>query len=165
MLYAPVMTTPHRLFVETTHHTAFRYGGWGIAREIGGMVTGQAGGERATTAARIDLNALIAAFQGLPPGPVVLQSASPGVLAAARLLASPPEPGSDTAPAEDLDLWAQALKAVAGRGLTVRPGAKGPNTPAAFLAAWAEVGQDKAKGVGRFSAAIPKPNLAKLVLP
>ena len=61
------MSQSVRLWIETTHHAAFRYGGWGIAREIGGMVTGQAGGERATTAARIDLNALIAAFQGLPP--------------------------------------------------------------------------------------------------
>jgi ribonuclease HI len=159
------MSQTHRLFVETTYHSAFRYGGWGIAREVGGIVTGQAGGERNTTSARIDLMALIAAMQGLPPGPVTLQSASAGVLAAARLLASPPQPGSETAPAEDLDLWAQALKAVEGRALTVKAGAKGPNTPAAFLGAWAEVGQDKAKGVGRFSAAIPKPNLAKLVLP
>jgi hypothetical protein len=157
------MTQPHRLFLETTYHAAFRYGGWGIAREIGGAVTGQAGGERNTTAARIDLMAVIAALQGLPPGPVVLQSASPGVLAVARLLASPPS--SQGAPSEDLDLWAPALKAADGRALTVKAGAKDPNTPAAFLAAWAEVGQDKAKGVGRFSAAIPKPNLAKLNAP
>jgi hypothetical protein len=158
------MSTPHRLFVETTHHAAFRYGGWGVAREIGGVVSGQAGGERNTTAARIDLMALIAAFQDLPAGPVVLQSASAGVLAAARLLASPPAGGSEAAPEDDLDLWAQALKAVQGRALTVKAGSKGPNTPAAFLGAWAEVGQDKAKGLGRFSAAIPRPNLAKLSL-
>jgi hypothetical protein len=157
------MTQPNRLFLETTYHAAFRYGGWGGAREIGGAVTGQAGGERNTTAQRIDLMALIAVLQGLPSGPVVLQSASAGVLAAARVLASPP--GADAAPSEDLDLWAQALGAAQGRALTVKAGAKGPGTPAAFLAAWAEVGQDKAKGVGRFSAAIPKPNLAKLNLP
>lgn len=159
------MTQAVRIFVETVHHSAFRYGGWGIAREVAGMVTGQAGGERNTTAARIDLMALVAALQGLPPGPVTLQSTSPGVLAAARILASPPPAGSDDAPSEDLELWAQALAAVAGRALTVKPGAKAPDTPAAFLAAWAEVGQDKAKGVGRFTAAIPKPNLAKLRLP
>jgi hypothetical protein len=157
------MTQPHRLFVETIFHPAFRYGGWGLAREIGGVVTGQAGGERNTTSARVDLMALIAVLQGVPAGPIVLQSSSRGVLAAARVLTSPP--AGEGAPAEDLDLWAQALKAVEGRALTVKAGAKGPNTPAAFLCAWAEVGQDKAKGVGRFSAAIPKPNLAKLVLP
>jgi ribonuclease HI len=159
------MTTPHRLFVETVWHPAFRYGGWGLAREVAGAVTGQAGGERNTTAARIDLMALIAALTGLPPGPVSVHSASPGVLKAARLLAFPPAPGADDAPAEDLDLWAQAIKAAQGRALTVKAGANAPNTPAAFLHAWAEVGQDKAKGQGRFTAAIPKSNLAKLVLP
>jgi ribonuclease HI len=158
------VTTPHRLFVETTHHAAFRYGGWAFVRDAGGAVAGQAGGEGNTTAARIDLMALIAAFSGLPAGPVSIHSASPGVLKAARLLASPPAPGSDDAPAEDLDLWAQMIKAAQGRALTVKAGANAPNTPAAFLHAWAEVGQDKAKGPGRFSAAIPKSNLAKLAL-
>ena len=37
-----------------------------------------------------------------------------------------------------------------------------PEPAVRFLHAWAEVGQDKAKGKGRFDAAIPKPNLAKL---
>jgi len=159
------MTAPHRLFIETVWHPAFRYGGWAFVRDIGGGVTGQAGGERNTTAARIDLMAVIAALSGSAAGPVAIHSASPGVLTAARLLASPPAPGSDDAPAEDLDLWAQAIKAGQGRALTVRAGANAPNTPAAFLHAWAEVGQDKAKGPGRFSAAIPKSNLAKLTLP
>ena len=158
------MTTPHRLFVETVWHPAFRYGGWAFARDVSGAVTGQAGGERNTTAARIDLMGLIAALSGLPAGPVSIHSASLGVLEAARLLVSPPAPGSDEAPTEDLDLWAQAIKAGQGRALTVRAGANAPNTPAAFLHAWAEVGQDKAKGPGRFSAAIPRSNLAKLTL-
>ena len=151
-----------RLFVETVHHAAFRYGGWGVARQIGAAVTGHAGGERNTTAQRIDLMGLIAAMEGLPPGPVAIHSASPGLVKAARLLAAPPAPGSDQAPSEDLDLWAQALKAVRGRILTVGAAAAGPT---AFLRAWAEVGQDKAKAAGRFSAAIPKSNLAKLALP
>jgi hypothetical protein len=153
------MSTPVRLFIETTHHPAFRYGGWGIAWDVGGVVAGQAGGERNTTAERIDLMALIAALQGLPAGPVSIHSAGGGVLNAARALAA------GELPAEDLDLWAQAIKAAQGRTLTVKPAAKAPNTPSAFLQAWAEVGQDKAKAKGRFSAAIPKPNLAKLSLP
>ncbi len=151
------MTT--RLYIETTYHPAFRYGGWGVARDMSGAVTGLAGGERNTTAGRIDLMALIAALTGLPAGPAVLQSSSPGVLAAARLLAM------GAAPEEDLDLFKAAQKALEGRVLTAAAAAKGPGTPAHFLAAWAEVGQDKAKGPGRFSAAIPKSNLAKLVLP
>ena len=148
-----------RLFIETTYHAAFRYGGWGVAREMGGAVTGLAGGERNTTAARIDLLALTSALTGLPAGPVTVQSASLGVLAAARLLAT------SGAPEEDLDLFRPLHKLAAGRALTVISGAKGPGTPAHFLAAWAEVGQDKAKGAGKFSAAIPKSMLAKLVLP
>jgi ribonuclease HI len=151
------MTT--RLYIETTYHPAFRYGGWGVARQIGGAVTGLAGGERNSTAARIDLMALTAALTGLPAGPVALHSASPGVLAAARLLAS------GGTPEEDLDLFKLAHKALEGRVLTAQAAAKGPGTPAHFLVAWAEVGQDKANGPGRFSAAIPKSNLAKLVLP
>ena len=159
------MTQPLRLWIETTHHAAFRYGGWGLVREAGGAVSGQVGGERNLTAARIDLLAIIAALQGLAPAAAVtIISASPGVVAAARVLAAPPAADSEGAPADDLDLWAQALKLSAGRALTVRPAQRAPTTPAAFCFAWAEVGQDKAKGKGRFSAAIPRPNLAKLAL-
>ena len=161
------MSASVRLFVETTHHPAFRYGGWAFVREAGGAVSGTAGGERNITAARIDLTALIGALDGLPAGAAVIHSASPGVIAAARVLANPPAPGSDDAPSGDLDLWARALKAANGHPLTVKPAPRAPNTPAAFCFAWADVGQDKAKASaqGRFSAAIPKPNLAKLVLP
>jgi ribonuclease HI len=157
------MSAAHRLFVETTYHQAFRYGGWGWVREVAGALSGQAGGERNTTAQRIDLMALIAALQGLPPGDVAIHSASPGVLAATKLLAAPPARGSDEAPVEDLDLWAQALAGVRGRALIAKAESTGP--AAAFLKSWAEVGQDKAKGQGRFSAAIPRPNLGKLQLP
>jgi len=156
------MPAPVRLFLETTYHPGFRYGGWGVARDVAGVVTGQAGGERNTTASRLDLMALIAALDGLPPGPVEVHSASAGLIGAARILAAPP--GADS-PSDDLDLWAKALKLAQGRVLAVKPAAKAPGAPSAFLAAWAEVGQDKAKAKGLFSAAIPKPNLAKLVLP
>ena len=148
-----------RLFIETTYHPAFRYGGWGLARELGGAVTGLAGGERNSTAARIDLMALTAALTGLPAGPATVHSAGAGVLAAARLLAA------GGAPEDDLDLFKPLQALAEGRALTVKAGATGPGAPAHFLAAWAEVGRDKAKGQGRFSAAIPKSNLAKLVLP
>src|ERR1700761_2074771 len=157
------MTQPVRLWIETTHHPAFRFGGWGFVREEGGTVSGQAGGERNITAARVDLLARTAALRGVAPAAAVtIASASPGVVAAARVLAAPP--GAEGGPTEDLDLWAQALRLSAGRALTVRPWARAPATPAAFCFAWAEVGQDKAMGRGRFDAAIPKPNLAKLVL-
>jgi hypothetical protein len=59
------MIQPARLFVETTWHPAFRYGGWGIVRQGAEGLQGWAGGERNTAAARIDLMALTAALQGL----------------------------------------------------------------------------------------------------
>ena len=152
-----------RLWIETVYHPAFRHGGWGFARETAGAVSGSAGGERNTTAARIDLMALIAALQGLPEGAsVAVLTSSPSLLAAGRLIQTPPAP--QDAPTEDLDLWAQVLKAAAGRSVSFKATLRAPQTPAAFCFAWAEVGQDKAKGQGRFSAVIPKSNLAKLKL-
>jgi hypothetical protein len=153
------MPAPIRLWIETTYHAAFRYGGWAYARDVGGAVTGVAGGERNTTAQRIGLGALIAGLEGLPMGSeVAVRSASPALLAAGRLLMQA------EAPAEDLDLWARLDRLAAGRAIMFKAAAAAPQTPAAFLAAWAEVGQDKAKAPGRFAAAIPRSNLAKLKL-
>jgi hypothetical protein len=153
--------TAIRLWIETTHHAAFRYGGWAYARDIDGGVTGMAGGERNITAGRLELAGLVAGFNGLPlAAPVVVKTSNPALLAALRTISSPPA----DAPTEDLDLWAQLMTAARGRVLTLHAAPRAPQTPAAFLAAWAEVGQDKAKAAGRFSAAIPKSNLAKLAL-
>jgi hypothetical protein len=161
------MSATVRLWIETTHHAAFRYGGWAYVRQAEGAVLGYAGGERNLTAARLDLCAFIAALTGAPAGAALtLRTSSPALLAIGRLIVSPPPAGSPDAPTEDLDLWAQLLTAARGRTLALAAAPRGPQTPAAFLAAWAEVGQDKAKAkaAGRFSAAIPKPNLAKLNL-
>jgi hypothetical protein len=146
-----------RLFLETTWHPAFRYGGWGYARDIAGTVAGAAGGDRNMSAQGLEFKALSVSLASFPFGPVALVSASPGLLAAARLLAAAEEPE------EDKSLYRVASKALAGRPLGISAAAKA--APASvFLAAWAEVGQGKGK-IGRFTAAIPKPNLAKLVLP
>lgn len=108
---------------------------------------------------------MIAALEGAPPGAVaIIRSSNPSLLAIGRVMTSPPPAGSPDAPTEDLDLWAQLLTAARGRALTFAAAPRGPRTAAAFLGAWAEVGQDKAKTTGRFSAAIPKSNLAKLTL-
>jgi hypothetical protein len=153
--------TAVRLWIETTHHAAFRYGGWAYAREMDGAVTGMAGGERNITAGRLELAGLAAALNGLPAGAAVaVKSSNPALLAALRTISSPPA----DAPTEDLDLWAQLMTAARGRAVTLQAAPRAAQTPAAFLAAWAEVGQDKAKAAGRFSAAIPKSNLAKLAL-
>lgn len=154
-----------RLWLETTHHAAFRYGGWAYARQASDGLTGRAGGERNLTAARLDLCAMIAVLESAPPGAAVaIRSANPALLAIGRTITNPPPAGSPDAPSEDLDLWAQLLTAARGRALTLAAASRGPKTAAAFLGAWAEVGQDKAKTAGRFSAAIPKSNLAKMAL-
>jgi hypothetical protein len=154
-----------RLWLETTHHAAFRYGGWAYAGQAGDGVTGRAGGERNLTAARLDLCAMVAAFESAPPGSAVaMRTSNPALLAIARMMTSPPVAGSPDAPTDDLDQWARLLSAARGRALTFAASPRGPKTAAAFLGAWAEVGQDKAKTVGRFSAVIPKSNLAKLTL-
>ncbi len=154
------MPAPVRLWIETAYHAAFRYGGWAFVLQGADGVSGAAGGARNTTAARIDLEALIAALAALPAGAEAqARSSSPGLLSSGRALAPPA-----AIEAEDADLWVAARKAAAGRSLAFAAAAGGPGTPAAFLKAWAEVGQDKAKAAGRFRAAIPKPNLAKLKL-
>ena len=149
------MPAPIRIWLETTHHSAFRYGGWAYVREADGALTGAAGGERNITPGRLELSAMIAALNGLAIGSTAaLYVSSASLLAIGRMIADPPAPAD--APTEDLDLWAQLLAAAKGRAVSFRA------APAStFLLAWAEVGQDKAKAAGRFSAAIPKPNLAK----
>jgi hypothetical protein len=162
-----VMSAPVTLWIEIVHHTAFLYGGWAYVRRSGGAVAGYAGGERSLDVQRLTLTALIASLEGLAPGGgVAVQTSGPLVAGVLRLAIAPPAPGSDEAPSEHLDLWARLQILLKGRAVTVQTVKRAPNTPAAFLAAWAEVGQDKAKAsaAGRFSAAIPKPNLAKLIL-
>ena len=154
-----------RLWLETTHHAAFRYGGWAYVRAADGAVVGYAGGERNITPARLDLAGMIAALNGLPAGAsIAVRTSNPALLAIGRLIASPPPAGSPDAPVEDLDLWAQLM--TAARKAAGVCGARGAACQAMVrpLAAWAEVGRDKAKSAGRFAAAIPKPNLAKLAL-
>jgi len=90
-----------RLWIETTHHAAFRYGGWAYLREIDGVAAGVAGGERGITAGRLELTALIALLTGLPPGAVTVKTSNASLLAALRLVANPLPPGADGAPSED----------------------------------------------------------------
>ena len=46
--------------------------------------------------------------------------------------------------------------------MTFRLGAVTAGGPAAFAQAWANLAMDKAKAAGAFTAAIPKPNLARV---
>lgn len=153
---------PLRIWVAADHHAAFRCGGWAFVREAGGGLSGTAGGERNTTAARTALAGLAAALADLPAGDAVVLMADRHLLAHAALAAGA-DPGED-APTEDLDLWARILAAGKGRTLRVARADPTPGGPAAFCAAWADLARDKAKATGAFTAQIPRPNLAKVKL-
>lgn len=151
------MTTT--IWLEMSHHAAFRVGGWAyVRRDADGALVGYAGGERRISAERTALAALIASVKDLTGKPVRIQTASalitaiPARIAAARAGEEPPT--------ENLDLWAQAMTALAGGKIEIVKPSAGDRTTA-FAAAWAELGRDRGKDKGAFVAAIPKPNLAK----
>jgi hypothetical protein len=150
------MTT---IWLEISHHAAFRVGGWAyVRRDSDGAILGYAGGERRIEAERTALTALIAALTDLGGKPVRIETASaliaaiPGRIAAAQAGEDPPS--------ENLDLWAQAATALAGGKVEIVKATAGKQATG-FAAAWAELGRDRGKDKGAFVAAIPKPNLAK----
>lgn len=151
------MTTT--IWLEISHHAAFRVGGWAfVRREPDGAVAGYAAGERRIEAERTALAALIAALKDAGGKPVRIQTASALIAAIpARIAAA--QAGEDP-PGENLDLWAQAMTALAGGKVEIARAAAGDRTTG-FAAAWAELGRDRGKDKGTFVSAIPKPNLAK----
>jgi hypothetical protein len=155
---------PIRLWTCPAHHTAFRCGGWASVRDVQGVVTGFAGGQRNTTVTRMALAGLAAALRDLPSvkdptsgEPIRVETSSPELAALAGARAALP---ADSGP--DLDLWVRIHADSAGRRLEVVMAPSRPETAIAFVAAWAEVAMNKAKTSGPFSTAIPKPNLARM---
>jgi hypothetical protein len=155
------MTLPVRLWICAAHHPVFRCGGWASVWTAGGQAAGVAGGARGLTAPRTALTGLATALEGLAAGggALAIHTTSPELASLARFLAALPDPAG--APEEDFDLWARILTAAKGRSLSLVQVPLQPDTPAAFAAAWADLAMDKAKATGAFTAAIPKPNLAK----
>ncbi|CAN7368742.1 ribonuclease H [Phenylobacterium sp. LjRoot219] len=147
------------IWLEISHHAAFRVGGWAfVRREPDGALVGYAGGERRIEAERTALAALIAALKDLGPKPVrILTASAPIAAIPARIKAA--QAGEDP-PTDNLDLWAQAMTALGGGNVELARAPTGDRTTA-FAAAWAELGRDRAKDKGPFTSAIPKPNLAK----
>lgn len=154
------MTAPITVWLEISHHAAFRVGGWAyVRRDPDGVVSGSAGGERRIDAERATLQGLIAALKdSCGATPVRIRTSSPRVAAIpARITAA--QAGED-APSENLDLWAQLTTALSAAPVEV-VAAAAQDRPNVFAAAWAELGRDRAKDKGNFSSAIPKPNLLK----
>lgn len=152
------MDSPTILWLELSHHAAFRIGGWAyVRRDPDGAVAGLAGGERRITAERTALMALVAALKDARR-PVQLRTGSPLIAAIpARIAAA--RAGEDP-PSEDLDLWAQVMTALAAATVDIVKATPGDRT-SGFAAAWAELGRDRAKDKGPFTSAIPRPNLTK----
>jgi hypothetical protein len=157
------MTNPIRLWICAAYQPVYRCGGWAAVRAGQGPVFGAAGGERHTTASRTALCGLAAGLHDLPPGGAVsIQTTSPELAAFAGFLANLGTPALAAGPDEDLDLWAQIATAAKCRRLSLTLTPHDPGAPIAFAAAWADLARDKAKASGAFTAAIPKPNLAKI---
>ena len=112
------MSQPIRIWLEISHHAAFRVGGWAWVRADGASLTGQAGGDWRIDAERAALAGLVAAL-GKTAGARAVQlhtasdlvAAIPGRIAAARAGEDPP--------AANLDLWAQATTALAAAPVTI----------------------------------------------
>jgi ribonuclease HI len=156
------MNGPIQIWLSAAHLPVYRCGGWASVRVDQGQRSGLAGGERNTTAGRIALAGLAAALRDLPPAAAVeIQTTSAELAAHAGVIAGH---GPQTQPpTENLDLWAEIIAASAGRRLTLVHAPAATGTPLRFAAAWAELSRDKAKATGAFTAAIPKPNLARVV--
>lgn len=147
------------LWLELSHHAAFRVGGWAyVRRDPDGALGGYAGGERRITPERTALLALIAALKDAGRPARVRTGSSLIAAIPARIAAA--QAGED-APSEDLDLWAQVMTALCAGTVEIVAATPGDRT-SSFAAAWAEVGRDRGKDKGPFTSAIPKPNLAKL---
>lgn len=154
------MTT--RIWIQTSHHAAFKCAGWAYVRTVAGAAAGQAGGERYTTPDRIALAGLLAGLKDAPLGDALVQMDNRAVATIAAQIAAGRPPQGDEAPAENLDLWAALTAALAGRKVGFALAGPSKATPTGFAAAWAELARDKANAQGAFVSAIPKPNLAKV---
>lgn len=142
------MTT--KLWFQAAHASAYQCGGFAWVRDIGGELSGGAGGEKGVSFERLELLGLLSVFPGLPAGPLLIHTAN----ARLAVLNGQPEPEAD------IDLWARLQTAIAGRPVRVAVGQGGPGTAQGFVAAWADLGRDKAKA-GPFRAPIPKSNLLR----
>jgi ribonuclease HI len=156
----PAMSDPIRIWLEISHHAAFRVGGWAYVRADGASVMGHAGGDRRIEAERAALSGLIAALRE-PRGSRDAELRTSSDLIAAIPVRLEAAKAGETPPEENLDLWAQVATTLAAAPVRFMRETRVPGSPPAFAAAWAELARDRAKDKGAFAAPIPKSNLAK----
>ncbi len=137
-------------------------------RSLDGQLTGTAGGERNTTAARMALAGLAAGLADLPPPEtgqasrtIAIETNSQALAAFSTTLATL-SATSDNAPETNLDLWARIITGAKGRRLALTLVPMKPETGIAFVAAWADLAMDRGKTRGAFAMAIPRINLARM---
>lgn len=169
-----------KAWLAISHHAAFRLAGWAHVAQTAGALAGAVGGDRRISRPRTTLAALDAVLRALAPqldkgapnknGDALILTADPALLQFAAALALPAaEQLTDAAKAvlepyrsEDPALYARLAQAAAKGGFRVARIPPAQTVAHDFLASWAEVGLDRAKATGPFTASIPKPNLAKL---
>ena len=149
-----------RIWVEISHHAAFRAGGWAFVRAEGSALTGAAGGERTPSAERTAVAGLLAGLKDLPAGRSIEVRSTTALIGGMAQRVAELEAGGE-APADDLALWAQVSTALKTYPMRFGSAASQPRTPTAFAAAWAELARDKAK-TKPFHAVIPRANFAAL---
>ena len=149
---------PIHLWFHAAYSAPYKGGGWAWVKLQDGELTGAAGGERNVTIERLELLGLSSVTPGLPAGAeVLIHTANARLAVLPRLLAGV---AGEDAPETDLDVWAKLMTAFAGRPTRVGVGAVEGDKALGFVAAWAELGRDKAKG-GAFRSPIPKANLVR----
>jgi ribonuclease HI len=141
------------------------YGGWAWVKASSAGVNGAAGGERGATNARMELAAVVEALRQAPEktAPIVVHTNSRTVAVTAAANLPIWQTGQGGEDLENWDLWSKIAVVAAQHGGPVSfvHAEAGGKDPTGFTAAWADLACDKVKALGPFSAAIPKPNLAK----
>ncbi len=141
---------------------AFRCGGWAYVREGALQREGAAGGDRNTTLEQMAFAGLAAALKTLPKAetPVEVHTSHKELVALSAYLAAQTSPQGLS---EEVKApWLAILQVAAARSINIIYDRPEANTPIAFVLAWADLAQDKAKAGGHFISPIPKPNLAKM---
>jgi hypothetical protein len=158
------MTSLIRIWTASTYHPAFLCGGWAWVRLVDGEIRAAAGGERRTTAERMALAGLAGALADLPivqaGGSIEVETPDAELAAVAPELAALPAAAQGREPpSTDLDLWARIAVGAGGRSIRVARASATAGGARAFVSAWAEQGQRKAKATGPFAASIPRNHL------
>jgi hypothetical protein len=110
------------------------------------------------------LTSLTSALKDLPSGHVHIHTTDAAFARLAGKIAAGQPLADKETPTEDLDLWAALTTALKRHPPSFTLANPATDPAAAFAQAWADLAMDKAKAAGPFTAAIPKPNLAKLKL-